>query len=156
YDGTRHLIDPQQRPNVFRVAPTDHGVAFRLAEHLAPNHLKVALLYDDSGYGQGGYEELRKAFSYDPKAVAARIPLPSTAANVAPEVLRAGRAGATARVVWAQAPVIANVLSAARTSGWNVPVYTSPSGEDPLIRQQLARHPDWVDGLTVSLGRMTA
>jgi hypothetical protein len=52
--------------------------------------------------------------------------------------------------------VIANVLTAARTAGWDVPVYTPPSGEDPLIRQQLARHPDWVDGLTVALGRMTA
>jgi branched-chain amino acid transport system substrate-binding protein len=156
YDGTRHLIDPQARPNVFRVAPTDHGVAFRLAEYLAPKHLKVALLYDDSGYGQGGYQELRKAFAYDPKAVAARIQLPSTAANVAPEVLRARRAGATALVVWAQAPVVANVISAARTAGWDVPVYTAPSGEDPLIRQQLARHPSWVDGLTVTLGRLTA
>ena len=156
YDGTRRLIDPQARPNVFRVAPTDHGVAFRLAEYLAPKHLKVALLYDDSGYGQGGSTELRKAFSYDPKAVAAPIQLPSTAANLAPEVLRARRAGATALVVWAQAPVIANVLSAARTAGWDVPLYTAPSGEDPLIRQQLARHPAWVDGLTVSLGRLTA
>jgi branched-chain amino acid transport system substrate-binding protein len=156
YDGTRHLVDPAARPNVFRVAPTDHGVAFRLAEYLAPKHYEVALLYDDSGYGQGGYAELQKAFSYDPKAVAARIQLPSTAANLAPEVLRARRAGATALVVWAQAPAIANVLTAARASGWDVPVYAAPAGEDPLIRQQLARHPTWVDGLTVGLGRLTA
>src|SRR5262249_10242821 len=107
YDGTAHLVDPVHRPNVFRIAPTDHGVAFRLAEYLAPKHLKVALLYDDSGYGQGGYTELQRAFSYDPKAVAARVQLPSSATDLAPEVLRARRAGATALVVWAQAPVIA-------------------------------------------------
>ena len=37
-----------------------------------------------------------------------------------------------------------------------MPVYTPPAGESPLIRQQLADHPDWVDGLTVATGRMTA
>jgi ABC-type branched-subunit amino acid transport system substrate-binding protein len=37
-----------------------------------------------------------------------------------------------------------------------VPVYTPPSGEDPLVRQQLADRPEWVDGLTFASGRMTA
>ena len=31
-----------------------------------------------------------------------------------------------------------------------------PTGADPFIRQQLADHPDWVDGLTFASGRMTA
>jgi hypothetical protein len=35
-------------------------------------------------------------------------------------------------------------------------LYTPPSGADPLIRQQLADHPDWVNGLTFASGRMTA
>jgi hypothetical protein len=37
-----------------------------------------------------------------------------------------------------------------------VPVYTGPAGEDPLVRQQLADHPSWVDGLVFASGRMTA
>ena len=48
------------------------------------------------------------------------------------------------------------MLSASRSIGWKVPVYTPPTGSDPFIRQQLADHPDWVDGLTFAGGRLTA
>jgi len=48
------------------------------------------------------------------------------------------------------------VLSASRSIGWQVPVYTPPTGSDPFIRQQLADHPEWVDGLTFAGGRLTA
>ncbi|MGZ4353593.1 MAG: hypothetical protein ACXVZ4_08610, partial [Gaiellaceae bacterium] len=39
---------------------------------------------------------------------------------------------------------------------WNVPVYTPPTGADPFVRQQLADHPSWIDGLTFAGGRLTA
>ena len=37
YEGGKQAVDPATRPNVFRIAPTDHGIAFRLAEYLVPN-----------------------------------------------------------------------------------------------------------------------
>jgi hypothetical protein len=40
YNGGVGLVDPQTRPNVFRIAPTDHGVAFRLAEYVIPKGLR--------------------------------------------------------------------------------------------------------------------
>jgi ABC-type branched-subunit amino acid transport system substrate-binding protein len=156
YQGGQGLVDPVERPNVFRIAPTDHGTAFRLAEYLVPKGLEVALLVDDSSYGQEGEEALRDAFSRNPEAVAIRLTVPAGAPDLAPEVLRARRAGATGLLVWGQPTTIAGVLSAARSSGWNVPVYTPAAGEDPLVRQQLASHPDWVDGLTFAAGRPTA
>jgi ABC-type branched-subunit amino acid transport system substrate-binding protein len=156
YQGGIGLVDAERRPNVFRIAPTDRGVAFRLAEYLIPKGLKIALLHDDTGYGQQGAEALAKAFGSNPEAVAIKLTLPGGATDFAPQVLRARRAHATALLVWAQGPTVAGVLSAARASGWNVPVYTPPSGEDPLVRQQLADRPEWVDGLTFASGRMTA
>jgi hypothetical protein len=54
------------------------------------------------------------------------------------------------------ASTISQVVRSARTSGWTVPVYTPASGEDPLVRQELSDHPEWVDGLTFAAGRMTA
>lgn len=156
FAGGRGLVDPEERRNVFRIAPTDRGIAFRLAEYLVPKGLKVALLADDSGYGSEGAASLERAFARNPEAVAARITLPSTAQDLAPQVLQARRSGATALLVWAQAPTVAKALAAARGSGWDVPVFTPPPGADPLVRQQLADHPDWVDGLTFASGRMTA
>jgi branched-chain amino acid transport system substrate-binding protein len=156
YQGGMGLVDVDERPNVFRIAPTDRGVAFRLAEYLIPKGLRVALLTDDSGYGDEGREALAQAFGSNPEAVAAEIRLPADATDLAPQVLRARRAGATALLVWARPATIAGVLTAARSRDWNVPVYTPPSGADPLVRQQLADRPSWVDGLTFASGRMTA
>lgn len=156
YQGGVGLVDPVERPNVFRIAPTDHGVAFRFAEYLIPKRLHIALVVDDSAYGQEGLEALRSAFAVNTESVAIRLTVPADATDLAPEVLRARRSGATALLVWAEPTTIAGVLTASRGSGWKVPVYTPASGEDPLVRQQLANHPEWVDGLTFAAGRPTA
>ena len=156
FQGGRGLVDPNERPNVFRIAPTDHGVAFRLAEYLIPKQRRIALIVDDSDYGQQGRKALDEAFERNPESVAVRLTVPTRAPDLAPEILRARRAHASAFIVWAEPSVIASVLAAARGSGWDVPVYTPAAGEDPLVRQQLANHPGWVDGLTFATGRPTA
>lgn len=156
YDGGEGLVDPVSRPNVFRIAPTNHGIAFRLAEYLVPKKLKVAFLTDDTGYGREGRASLDKAFAQNPGSVVARIQVPSTATDLAAQVLQARGAGATALLVWAEPAAVAEAVIAARSAGWKVPIYTPPSGEDPLVRQELAAHPEWMDGLTFAFGRMTA
>ncbi|HET7127808.1 MAG TPA: ABC transporter substrate-binding protein [Gaiellaceae bacterium] len=156
FAGGRSLVDAHARPNVFRIAPTDHGIAFRLAEYLIPKRLKIGLLHDDSDYGTAGALELKRAFSGDRDSVALDETLPADALDLAPQVLRARRAHATALLVWGRPATIAAAITAARTAGWNVPFYTPPTGADPFVRQQLADHPAWVDGLTFAAGRLTA
>jgi branched-chain amino acid transport system substrate-binding protein len=156
YQGGVGLVDPIERPNVFRVAPTDHGMAFRLAEYLIPKGLRIGLVVDDSSYGQEGLKALREAFASNEDSVAIRMTVPAGAPDLAPEVLRARRSHATALLVWGEPTTIAGVIAAARGSAWSVPVYTPAAGEDPLVRQQLANHPEWVDGLTFAAGRPTA
>jgi ABC-type branched-subunit amino acid transport system substrate-binding protein len=156
FQGGDGLVDPQTRPNVFRVAPTDHGVAFRLAEYLVPKGFKVALVHDDSGYGAAGAAELRRAFSQNRSSVAIDETVPADALDLGPQLLRARRAHATAVLVWGRPPTIAAAIAAARSSGWSVPFYSPPAGADPFVRQQLADHPGWVDGLTFASGRLTA
>jgi len=156
YDGGTGLVDVEKRPNVFRIAPTNHGIAFRLAEYLIPKGLKVGLLHDDSAYGQEGAADVGRAFSGNPRSVAIRMTLPFGSTDLSPQILRARRSSATALLVWGLPPTIAAVLTAARSIGWKVPVYASPTGADPFVRQQLADHPSWVDGLTFAAGRLTA
>ena len=156
YDGGTGLVDAEERPNVFRIAPTNHGIAFRYAEYLIPKKLKVGLLADDSAYGREGASDLARAFAGNPGSVALKLTLPAGQPDLSAQVLRARRSGATALLVWGQPPTIASVLSAARSIGWQVPVYTPPTGADPFVRQQLADHPSWVDGLTFASGRLTA
>jgi ABC-type branched-subunit amino acid transport system substrate-binding protein len=156
FEGGRQLVDPVTRPNVFRIAPSDHGIAFRLAEYLVPKGLKLALLHDDSDYGAAGEQALTSAFSQNRSSVAIDETLPADALDLGPQVLRARRAHATGLLVWGRPATIAAVLTAARSSGWNVPVFTPPAGADPFVRQQLADHPQWIDGLTFAGGRLTA
>jgi branched-chain amino acid transport system substrate-binding protein len=156
YDGGAGLVDLVKRPNVYRVAPTDHGIAFRLAEYTIPKGLKLALIHDDTTYGQQGSEALDTAFSRNASSVATKLTVPAGDSDLSPQVLRARRSGATGLIVWGQASTIAKVLIAARSAGWNVPIYAPPSAEDPALRQQLADRPQWLDGLTFATGRMTA
>jgi len=156
YDGGSGLVDLDTRPNVFRIAPTNRGIAFRLAEYTIPKGLKLALMHDDTTYGQQGADALKSAFGQNPESVAVKLTLPAGDTDLSPQVLRARRAGATALLVWGQAATIAKALIAARSAGWDVPVFAPPSAEDPVLRQQLADRPQWLDGLTFASGRMTA
>lgn len=156
YQGGEDLVDVDTRPNVFRVAPTDHGIAFRLAEYLVPKGLDIAFLHDDSDYGQQGKVAFDDAFGHTPQAVAFEASVPYGSEDVAPQVLQAKRSGATALLVWGRPPTIAEVIRAARVTGWDVPIYSTPAAQDPLVRQQLSDHPEWIDGVTFATGRMVA
>ena len=156
FEGGEGIIDPQTRPNVFRIAPSDHGIAFRLAEYLIPQHVKLAIFHDDSDYGAAGATALGKAFAENQSSVAVSETVPADALDLGPQLLRARRAGATAVLVWGRPATIDWAVSAARAAGWQVPFFTSPTGADPFVRQQLANHPSWVDGLTFAGGRLTA
>jgi ABC-type branched-subunit amino acid transport system substrate-binding protein len=156
YEGGSGLVDPVARPNVFRIAPDDHGISFRFAEYLAKRHLRLGVLHDDSEYGLAGAAAIDTAFAYDPRAVVARIEVPQAATDLAAAILRARHAGATGLIVWAQPPAIAAAVRAARRSGWKVPVFAPPDAADPFVRQELSDHPGWLNGLTFADGRMTA
>jgi ABC-type branched-subunit amino acid transport system substrate-binding protein len=156
YDGGSGLVDLETRPNVFRIAPTNRGIAFRLAEYTIPKGLKLAIMHDDTTYGEQGADALGKAFEQNPESVAVKLTLPARDTDLSPQVLRARRAGATGLLVWGQASTIAEAVIAARSADWDVPVFAPPSAEDPVLRQQLADRPQWLDGLTFGSGRMTA
>ena len=156
YDGGSELVDLEKRPNVFRIAPTNRGIAFRLAEYTIPKGLKLALLHDDTTYGEQGGDALAKAFGHNPKSVALTLALPAGDTDLSPQVLRARRSGATGLLVWGQASTIAEAVIAARSAGWDVPIFAPPAAEDPVLRQQLADRPQWLEGLTFATGRMTA
>ena len=156
YQGGTSLVDPVKRPNVFRIAPTDRGVSFRLAEYLVPKGVKIAILHDDSTYGSGGGAALAQAFARNRSSVTTTIAVAASATDVSAEVLRARRSGATALLVWARPSIVALAIREARSTRWTVPIYAATSGGDPIVRQQLSDHPDWVDGLTFASSRLTS
>jgi ABC-type branched-subunit amino acid transport system substrate-binding protein len=155
YQGGASLVDLATRPNVFRITPTDRGVAFRLAEYLVPKGLRIALVHDDTAYGRNGDVALAAAFARNQSSVVGTFGVPS-AGDPAPQLLDVRTRGATAVIVWASPVALARVVRTARATGWAVPIYAATSGVDPLVRQQLSDHPDWVEGLTFAFGRLTS
>jgi branched-chain amino acid transport system substrate-binding protein len=157
HQGGEGLVDAAARKSVFRIAPTNRGASFRLAEYLVPKGIPLALLHDDSPYGADGGRALAKAFARNRSSVVADATLSAApGANPAPQVLQARQANAKAVVVWAEPQVLAATIRAMRGAGWAAPVYASTSAEDPLVRQQLSAHPDWLDGLTFLSSRLTS
>ena len=156
FEGGESIVDPQERPTLFRLAPANAPMSRRLADYVSEKASKVALLSDSSSYGREGAQATRQALSRNEIALVSEATLPEDGGDVAAQVLEARRAGAQALVVWARASGVAAVVRAARGSGWDVPVYTGPTGEDPLVRQRLADRPQWLDGLTFVSFRITS
>ena len=158
FEGGASLTDPKALPTLFRLAPADEDLCRRLADYLAdvrPGQ-RVAVIADDSSYGVEGSANVVADLRHDEVRVVTQQGIAAGARDVSAQVLAARRAGAQVLVVWARAAGVASVVRAARSSGWDVPVYTGPAGEDPLVRQQLADHPEWLDGTVFVSFRITS
>ncbi len=156
FEGGEGLVDPKSRPTLFRLAPANRPLATRLADYLSEHARRVALISDDSSYGREGAASMRVALERDQLRLDSDTSLSAGSGEAATQVLAARRSGAQAVVVWARAAGVAAVVRAARAAGWAVPVYAGPTGEDPLVRQRLADHPEWVEGLTFVSFRITS
>ena len=156
-NGGPALIDPARHPSVFRLAPADAIMTRRLADYIANAKPQVALLTDDSEYGMQGHAALTSAFTTDGVKVVSDQTIPRRANDLAPQILAARRSGANRLIVWASAADVAAALEAVHKAGWNdVPVISGQTGEDPLIRQRLAAHPEYLKNLRFVTGRITA
>lgn len=156
FEGGESIVDPEERPTIFRLAPANAPMSRRLADYVSEKATSVALLSDSSSYGREGAEATRESLGRNEIDLVTDATLPEGGGDVAAQVLEARRSGAEALIVWARATGVAAVVRAARSSGWDVPVYTGPTGEDPLVRQRLADRPEWLDGLTFVSFRITS
>ena len=155
FEGGEGLIDEQARPTLFRMAPANRPMAVRLTDYLAKRKPRIALLTDDTGYGRDGRDDVVAAIKRNRMTLVTSVEL-ATGADPAPQVLKAQQSGADTVLLWARAPATASAISSIRGRGWKVPIWTGPTAEDPLVRQQLAQHPEWLDGVGFVSFRMTA
>ena len=158
FEGGSSFVDPVRHPTLFRMAPSNEAMCRRLADYLADTQQgrSFAVLSDDSAYGREGAANVKADLLHDKVRVVSDQTVPEGASDVSAQVLAARRSGAKVLVVWARAAGVASVLRAVRSTRWDVKVVTGPSGEDPLVRQRLADHPEWVDGLGFVSFRITS
>lgn len=155
FEGGENVVDETARPALFRMAPANKPMTVRLTDYLAGRKPKLAVITDDSGYGRDGRTDLRAAIRRDELTLTTSVEV-ATGADPSPQVLAAQRSGADTVLLWARAPAVASVVTAIRSRGWQVPIWAGPTAEDPLVRQQLAAHRDWLSGVGFVSFRMTA
>lgn len=155
YNSEAQLIDTDKRPNVFRITPPNDAMAAKLAPYVAAHGKKFALVTDDSSYGVDGAAQLTDAMAKAGLIVSPKLTLPSNATEYATQALQVKQAGVDGVVLWARAPVLAGFLRALRAGGSSVPVYSGPTAEDPVVRDQLASVTGGVEGLTYASFRIT-
>ena len=158
FEGGASFIDAKKHPTLFRMAPANEAMCRRLADYLADTQpgKAFAILSDDSGYGREGAANVKADLLHNRVRLVSEQTVPEGAADVSAQVLAARRKGAQVLVVWARAAGVASIVRAVRSTGWDAVVYTGPTGEDPLVRQRLADHPEWVDGLSFVSFRITS
>jgi ABC-type branched-subunit amino acid transport system substrate-binding protein len=158
FEGGQSLIDGARWPTLFRMAPANKAMCRRLADYLADTRRgqSVAIIADDSTYGREGAPNVKADLLHNEVRVVSDQVVAESATDVSVQVRSARRAGAQVLVVWARPAVVASVLRAARSTGWDVPVYAGPTAADPLVRQRLADRPEWVDGLVFVSFRITS
>jgi ABC-type branched-subunit amino acid transport system substrate-binding protein len=149
FEGGESLVDAERWPTLFRMAPANKYLCRRLADYLADTQRgkAFALIGDDSTYGREGLRTVKSDLLHNDVRLVSEKTVAESASDVSAQVLEARRKGAQVLVVWARAAGVASVVRAARSTGWDVTIYTGPAGEDPLVRQRLADHPEWVEGL---------
>src|SRR5438105_6782953 len=155
YDGNTAIIDSDKRPNVFRIAPPNDAVAQKLVGYVSGKGLRLAVMHDDSEYGRDGGAQLAQALQQKGVTPTVDVEVPSSATDLSAQALQVKQSGATGVLVWARAPLVAAVVKALRQGGVSAAVFGSPTAEDPVVRDQLADHPDWVEGLTYGSFRIT-
>lgn len=155
YEGGHAIVDETARPTLFRMAPSNKPMARRLVDYLAGRKPRIAIVTDDTGYGRDGRDDLTRYVERDKLDLVTTVEVAS-GADPAPQVLKAQQSGADTVLLWARAPAVASVIRAIRARGWQAPVWTGPTAEDPVVRQQLAQHPEWLDGVGFVSFRMTA
>jgi hypothetical protein len=137
FEGGESIVDPEQRPTLFRLAPANRPMSQRLADYVSERAGSVALIGDGSSYGREGVEATRANLARNEVVVSSETSIARGGRRRARRrCWQARSSGAEALIVWARASGVAAVVRAARSAGWDVPIFTGPTGEDPLVRQR--------------------
>jgi ABC-type branched-subunit amino acid transport system substrate-binding protein len=155
YDTNAALVDATKRPNVYRIAPPNDAMAEHLAAYVGAKKLQLALVHDDSDYGQDGASHLRDAFSKAGFPLSPDVTIPSTGTGYSTQALQVKQSGATGVLLWGRAPSMAQFIKDYRGGGGTAPIFAGPNAEDPIVRTQNADHPEYIEGLTYASFRIT-
>ena len=133
-NGNAGLLDPQNRPSVFRLGIANDAAATLLGNYMVQTSKKVAIIHDDSDSGRNGADQLTQSLATAGGRVAASVELPATAAAFDAQLQSVTASGAGALAVWGGDLFVAKVVTSVRAAHLTLPIFTGPTGESPAVR----------------------
>ena len=154
-NGTADLMDPKARPSLFRLGIANDAAATLLGKYIAGKSATVAIIHDDSDYGRDGADQLSQALATAGATAGPNIEVSATSTSFDAQLQRVAGSKAGALAIWGGDTFVAQVVSAAHSSGLSLPpLYAGPTGESPAVRAVAGSAA--TDGLHFVSSRMTA
>jgi branched-chain amino acid transport system substrate-binding protein len=133
-NGTATLMDPQNRPSLFRLGIANDAAATLLGKYIAQSANRVAIIHDDSDSGRDGAVQLGQALATAGGKADPSIEVPAGAATFDSQLQTVVASGARAVAVWGSDLFVAKVVSSAYAAKLTLPLFTGPTGESPAVR----------------------
>jgi branched-chain amino acid transport system substrate-binding protein len=151
--AAKSIIAPvAERKWIFKTPQNDEVVATKIIEYLLKNKMtKVAFLYEDNPFGQGGLKEFKEVAAKKGVNVVVEEKYGATDADMTPQVIKVKNSAAQACVVWSIPPAASTVTKNYRQLGVTIPLIQSHGvGNKAYIEQSGAAS----EGVIFPIGRL--
>jgi branched-chain amino acid transport system substrate-binding protein len=153
-NGTAALMDPKNRPSLFRLGIANDAAATLLGTYLVQTTKHVAIIHDDSDSGRDGADQLTQSLATAGGTASPSIEVPADSATFDAQLQTVTASGAGALAVWGSDLFVAKVVSSAQAAHLAVPIFTGPTGESPAVRAAAGNAA--TDGLRFVSSRLTS
>ena len=153
-NGDVSLLDPQNRPSLFRLGIANDAASNRLAAYITQSIHKVAILHDDSTSGRDGANQLTMALATAGGTADPSIEVAAAAPTLDTQIQQITASGAGGVIIWGTDTFLGKAISSLHTAGVTLPIFTGPTGESPAVRAVAGNAA--TDGVRFVSSRMTS
>lgn len=153
-NGDATVLDPQNRPSLFRLGVANDASATRLGAYVTQSIHTVAILHDDTGSGRDGANQLTMALATAGGVAAPSIEAAAGAPTLDTQIQQITGSGAGGVVIWGSDSFVGKAVAAMHAAGVTLPLFAGPTGESPAVRAVAGNAA--TDGLRFVSSRMTS
>jgi ABC-type branched-subunit amino acid transport system substrate-binding protein len=153
-NGDAGLLDPQNRPSLFRLGIANDASAGRLGSYISTITQSVAIIHDDSASGRDGANQLTMALATANATAAPVVEVAGAAPTLDAQVAQLVAAKPGAIAIWGTDTFVGKVAAALHTAGVTIPLFSGAQGESPAVRSIAGAAGS--EGLRLVTSRMTS
>ncbi len=130
-----NLLDPVNRPSLFRLGIPDDSAAHVLAAYMEGKTTRVAIIHDDTASGRDGATNMQQGLTDSGVTAAPIVEVAAGAPTMDAQIQQVVAAHPGGIVIWGGDAFTGRTVAAIRAAGVTTPLYAGPDGEFPAVRQ---------------------